>query len=91
MCEGAQATFLSGRTESWHIDTGSVLDTNYLSRSDSTFERPVYSWGSRLHHTAAAIYGRALGNGSLHRRARMETLVLLAIYNDQGWISPVTG
>ena len=66
--------------ESWHIDTGSVLDTNYLSRL-GTFD-VVYSWGV-LHHTGDLW--TALGN--VVSTVAPDGTLCLAIYNDQGWIS----
>ena len=66
--------------ELWSIDTGSVLDPNYL-RELGTFD-VVYSWGV-LHHTGALW--EALGNIVLN--VAPGGTLSVAIYNDQGWIS----
>lgn len=65
---------------SWIIDEASVLDQSYLAQLGK-FD-VVYSWGV-LHHTghmwdALAHVGECVAPGGL---------LVVAIYNDQGWIS----
>ncbi len=64
----------------WTIETGSVLDASYLA-SLGAYD-VVYSWGV-LHHTGHLW--KALENATAPV-GRKGTL-LVAIYNDQGWIS----
>lgn len=67
--------------EGWQIEQGSVLDREYmegLGRFDV-----VYSWGV-LHHTGAMWV--AIEN-AIHCTARENGILLIAIYNDQGWKS----
>ena len=71
--------YAHGDTE-WHIVRASVLDREYL-KSLGSFD-VVYSWGV-LHHTGAMW--QSLEN-LLPLVAPAGTLVV-AIYNDQGWIS----
>lgn len=61
----------------WHIETGSVLDLNYLSGLGQ-FDI-VYSWGV-LHHTGALW--QALDN--VVARVAPHGTLFVAIYNDQG-------
>ena len=65
---------------SWHVEEGSVLDTDYLSRL-GRFDI-VYSWGV-LHHTGAMW--QALDN--VMRSVAENGKLFIAIYNDQGPIS----
>ena len=62
---------------SWTIETGSVLDRDYLRRL-GRFDM-VYSWGV-LHHTGAMW--EALGN--VGDSVAPQGLLFVAIYNDQG-------
>jgi len=64
----------------WRIETGSVLDTEYMERL-GTFD-VVYSWGV-LHHTGNLQ--QALEN--IARRVAENGMLFIALYNDQGWIS----
>ena len=64
----------------WQIYTGSVLDQKFLA--DLGAFDIVYSWGV-LHHTGDMY--NALKNILVNLKA--ESLLVIAIYNDQGWIS----
>lgn len=64
----------------WRVAQGSVLDTAYLDTLGQ-FD-VVYSWGV-LHHTGAMW--QALDN--LLPRVTPEGRLVIALYNDQGWIS----
>ncbi|HET6385445.1 MAG TPA: class I SAM-dependent methyltransferase [Armatimonadota bacterium] len=66
----------------WRIETGSVLDTAYLSRLGE-FDI-VYSWGV-LHHTGAMWQALANVDPLVRENGRL----FIAIYNDQGWVSIV--
>lgn len=74
-----KASHFPGSAE-WTIETGSVLDLNYLAtlgRHDI-----VYSWGV-LHHTGAM-------HAALHNVVALvkpQGQLFIAIYNDQAWIS----
>lgn len=63
--------------EGWHIELGSVLDRDYLSRLGQ-FDI-VYSWGV-LHHTGAMW--QAMEN--IIPLVAPQGLLFIAIYNDQG-------
>ena len=65
---------------SWIVDSGSVLDEEYLQRLGS-FD-VVYSWGV-LHHTGKMW--DALNNAG--KRVRPGGTLFVAIYNDQGTVS----
>lgn len=67
---------------SWRILQGSVLDAPFLD-SLGTFD-VVYSWGV-LHHTGDMA--AALANAA--KLVAPEGLLMVAIYNDQGWRSRV--
>ncbi|TWT57540.1 bifunctional 3-demethylubiquinone-9 3-methyltransferase/ 2-octaprenyl-6-hydroxy phenol methylase [Thalassoglobus neptunius] len=64
----------------WVIESGSVLDSGYLSRLGQ-FDF-VYSWGV-LHHTGEMW--QALEN--IISLTRVDGFLAIAIYNDQGWQS----
>ena len=64
----------------WKVEQGSALDRGYLS-SLGTFDI-VYSWGV-LHHTGAMW--QALENAAVP--VAQEGRLVVAIYNDQGYIS----
>ncbi len=64
----------------WTVEQGSALDADYL-RSLGEFD-VVYSWGV-LHHTGAME--QALENALIPLSGK--GLLVLALYNDQGWIS----
>jgi 2-polyprenyl-3-methyl-5-hydroxy-6-metoxy-1,4-benzoquinol methylase len=64
----------------WTIDVGSVLDPDYLERLGNF--NIVYSWGV-LHHTGNMW--NALSN--VINLVDDKGYLILAIYNDQGWIS----
>ena len=64
----------------WAVESGSVLDSGYVA-SLGSFDI-VYSWGV-LHHTGRMW--QAMENASL--AVAPGGLLLIAIYNDQGWIS----
>ncbi|RME33048.1 MAG: class I SAM-dependent methyltransferase, partial [Gammaproteobacteria bacterium] len=64
----------------WTVEQGSALDADYL-RSLGPFDI-VYSWGV-LHHTGAME--QALANALIP--LSHNGLLVLALYNDQGWIS----
>ena len=65
----------------WHIEEGSALDREYLTRL-GTFDI-VYSWGV-LHHTGSMWV--AIEN-AIRRVASPGGMLFIAIYNDQGWKS----
>jgi 2-polyprenyl-6-hydroxyphenyl methylase/3-demethylubiquinone-9 3-methyltransferase len=69
--------------DQWRIETGSVLDREYLERLGH-FDI-VYSWGV-LHHTGAMWL--ALEN-ALGRVNAVKGKLFIALYNDQGWKSHV--
>jgi 2-polyprenyl-3-methyl-5-hydroxy-6-metoxy-1,4-benzoquinol methylase len=65
---------------SWTIEQGSVLDLEYMRRIGK-FD-VVYSWGV-LHHTGELWEAMSrIGNA-----VRPDGRLILAIYNDQGWLS----
>ncbi len=66
--------------DGWQVEQGSVLDRDYLAAL-SEFDI-VYAWGV-LHHTGEL---RQAMDNAVMTVARGGTLVV-AIYNDQGWIS----
>ena len=64
----------------WRIEQGSILDEQFV-RSLGVFDI-VYSWGV-LHHTGAMW--QALENAAIP--VAPDGLLVIAIYNDQGWKS----
>lgn len=69
--------------DSWTIETGSVLDIEFLDGLDEC--DILYSWGV-LHHTGAMWL--ALEN-VISKVKREDNILIIAIYNDQGWKSHV--
>jgi 2-polyprenyl-3-methyl-5-hydroxy-6-metoxy-1,4-benzoquinol methylase len=67
--------------DAWHVEQGSVLDSEYIGRLGQ-FD-VVYSWGV-LHHTGSMWV--AIEN-AISRVAAPRGLLFIAIYNDQGWKS----
>jgi len=65
----------------WCIETGSVLDTDYLSKFIATDF--VYCWGV-LHHTGEMWEGL---NNVFNLPKRDGGYLFIALYNNQGWIS----
>jgi SAM-dependent methyltransferase len=72
----------SGNDENWKVETGSVLDSDYL-HSLGQFD-VVYSWGV-LHHTGKMW--EALAN--VHPMVKENGQLFIAIYNDQGRTSKI--
>lgn len=70
------------KDETWVIEKASALDKDYLSKLGQ-FD-VIYSWGV-LHHTGAMW--EALGN--VAPLVKMEGVLFIAIYNDQGHPSKV--
>ncbi|HEY0941094.1 MAG TPA: class I SAM-dependent methyltransferase [Steroidobacter sp.] len=69
--------------EQWRIESGSVLDRNYLSTL-GRFDI-VYSWGV-LHHTGAMWLALEHAIGLVEPA---KGKLFIALYNDQGWKSHV--
>lgn len=69
--------------EQWRIESGSVLDRNYLSTL-GRFDI-VYSWGV-LHHTGAMWLALEHAIGQVEPA---KGKLFIALYNDQGWKSHV--
>jgi 2-polyprenyl-3-methyl-5-hydroxy-6-metoxy-1,4-benzoquinol methylase len=67
--------------DSWRVEAGSVLDSQYIGRL-GRFD-VVYSWGV-LHHTGSMWV--AIEN-AISRVATPGGTLFIAIYNDQGWKS----
>ena len=66
--------------KSWKVESGDVLDRNYLSKYEQ--HDIEYSWGV-LHHTGN-MYGALENAGNLVKNGG---LLFIAIYNDQGGFS----
>lgn len=64
----------------WCIERGDILDEKYL-KSLGTFD-VVYSWGV-LHHTGQMWRGLDI----ISQLVRPDGRLVVALYNDQGWIS----
>jgi 2-polyprenyl-6-hydroxyphenyl methylase/3-demethylubiquinone-9 3-methyltransferase len=74
--------FPGDTSREWHIEQGSVLDKDYLSKLGS-FDI-VYSWGV-LHHTGNMWQALENAAGNVAPRGTL----FIAIYNDEGWRSAV--
>ena len=66
--------------EEWHIEQGSVLDPDYM-KSRGKFD-VVYAWGM-LHQTGQMWKGMDLVRHCVKPGGTM----VIAVYNDQGWIT----
>ena len=67
--------------QNWEVLNGSVLDTDFMNQFESV--DIIYSWGV-IHHTGnmwAAI------TNIINLAEKNSSDIVLAIYNDQGWIS----
>lgn len=79
-CTEALRKRYSAENNHWRIETGDVLDKDYLGQL-GTFD-VVYSWGV-LHHTGDMW--QALGN--VVPLVDKGGLLFIALYNDQRWLS----
>ncbi len=79
-CTGKLKELYFAEDSQWKIEQGSALDADYV-QSLGQFDI-VYSWGV-LHHTGAMWH--ALENAAIP--VASDGLLVIAIYNDQGWRS----
>lgn len=79
-CTEELRNLYSKNAPSWRVSQGSVLDTQFMS-SLGQFDL-VYAWGV-LHHTGAMWEAIDLAQ----QRVVPGGLLLIALYNDQGWQS----
>ena len=69
--------------DGWFVERGDVLDDTYLQKLYGQYDI-VYSWGV-LHHTGNMW--KALENAELCLNQQTDSMLFIAIYNDQGQLS----